>query len=77
MSKLIEQAFEVFGNELPADKDLFQATEKNQVTMLMVRKEFKTYEAFRKAYLAHAINTRTEKAKKEVVTKEVKSGKNK
>lgn len=72
MSNLIQKAFEVFGNELP-DRDLFQATEKNPVTMLMVKKEFKTYEEFKKAYLAFVINKRTKAAKDKVVTTEMSS----
>jgi hypothetical protein len=60
MTDTIEKVFKVYGNDLPEDRDLYQATVASPVTMLELRKEFGSYEKFKQAYLARIIEKRNE-----------------
>jgi len=68
-NQIIEKVFEVYGNDLPNNKDLYQATVASPVTMLEIKKEFGSYERFRKSYLASIMEKRSQDAK---VTKDGK-----
>lgn len=73
---IIEKVFSVYGNDLPKDRDLYQAKTISPVTMLEIRKAFGSYNKFRQAYLAKAMEEKKpEVAEKTKVVKDVKKSK--
>ena len=69
MNDIIKKVYDVYGNDLPKDRHLYQARQVSPVAMLEIKKEFGSYERFRKSYLASIMEKRSQDAK---VTKDGK-----
>lgn len=63
---------DVYGDALPADKDLYQATEKSPVPMRIIIKEFGSYKKFLTTYKLERVKQRN--LEKPVVTKQPAKG---
>jgi hypothetical protein len=67
---ILERAFEVFGTSLP-DRDIFQATTANTVSMLEVRKAYVTWAQFEYEYAKFLSSKEVQVRTAPVVTKNV------
>jgi hypothetical protein len=74
MSQIFEKVFEVFGEELPAGTSEYSAVQAAPVSVLQIRKEFKTYSNFSTQYKLFLVEKSREKTQENtVVTKPLAS----
>lgn len=71
-NSIIEKVYSVYKENLPKDKDLYQAKQASPVIILEVRKEFGSYEKFKEAYYGYVADLRQKEAEKKTVKKGAK-----